>query len=552
MKNLILTILIMVFVVILGTNVFGQTCTNGIRATSCYPWQSNDGILANGKQDDKNRIQRALGNPGKVLFDEAEYYVSGDIIIPSYVILEGTGRSSEVVPVPTPTPPTSTPPIHLSSKIILTLPTGVTFPPTSQQPATLNKSIFKIGANIAEVSIRDLALIVDPALVSNQFFTNQTVGILATANCLTNCTSYGFQFSNLSFHKFDKGIYVNATDGGSTAHNWQFDNVRLDHTFFNGCNTGVHINSYNSGWDISSIEFLAPINGIGFYFERSTYTSVNLVIGNGTNVAPYSDTLFKVKEHANLSIKNSVTEWFREDININNPTASGAASPINLLNNWFNGKVTISNGMVVSMGNTFANQFIAPTQAIANNNSYIYSIGDKFCDYNVPCSNNWQLNSGSKLVFGSDINKTTTTSPTSIIRNSPDNLDISPNLSLIAPTNAAGPLFRLGTANYFYDITRSQYPEDPGYLRFVATQQGYGGYTFKTTTTDEGDGGTTRINHDGSVTLGSITYSELGVAQNSSTNGTMVYCDDCSETDPCSDKGDGAIAKKVAGRWDCN
>jgi hypothetical protein len=536
--NMILTVMFMT--VAFGITAAGQQiCTGGILFTSCYPWTSaattgypnGDGFLPNGKPNDTPRLQRAIdANPAKIVFNEAEYYLgvpaaspsySPTLNVKSYRILEGTGRSAGVGT-----------PIHLTSKIIQTKD---------------NAAIFKIGTGINEISIRDIALVAGAG-------TTGTMGILAEGNCLTaGCSSVGAQFSNLKFTGLFKGIYVNAIDGGATAHNWQFDNVRLDHVFFDHCDTGVHINSYNSGWNISSIEFLSPAGGIGFYFERSTYTSVNMVIGNGTIATPASQ-LFKIKEHANLSIQNSVSEGFLEDVNINNPSAIGAASPITLMNNHFNGKVTVNNGNVVSIGNTFGFQSSPPgpaVQAIATSYSSIFSLGDKLCDYNVPCTNKWQIDATSKLVFGSDVFKTTTTSPVSINRDVVWS-DLTPSLSIIAPTLAVGPLMRLGRGNYFFDVSRS---EADATLTFMPNVNGYG-YTFN------GRGGNFNITGsylkfspdvangygNGTITLGTMNFSNLGTAD----NGTMWFCSDCQETNPCTGGGSGAIAKRLPSKWTCN
>lgn len=35
-------------------------------------------------------------------------------------------------------------------------------------------------------------------------------------------------------------------------------------------------------------------------------------------------------------------------------------------------------------------------------------------------------------------------------------------------------------------------------------------------------------------------------------NGSIAYCSDCTETDPCAGEGTGAFAKRLNNRWDCN
>lgn len=44
------------------------------------------------------------------------------------------------------------------------------------------------------------------------------------------------------------------------------------------------------------------------------------------------------------------------------------------------------------------------------------------------------------------------------------------------------------------------------------------------------------------------TFANLGAA----TNGTMIYCDDCTKATPCAGAGNGALAKRLNGAWDCD
>lgn len=54
---------------------------------------------------------------------------------------------------------------------------------------------------------------------------------------------------------------------------------------------------------------------------------------------------------------------------------------------------------------------------------------------------------------------------------------------------------------------------------------------------------------DGSVYLGAgVVFASLGTP----TNGTLVYCPDCTKATPCGSGGSGAIAKRINGAWDCD
>jgi len=487
-------VLAMLFLVCLWVTGLGQTnngCVggqrNGITYTDCWV----DG------GDDTTRLQSAINlAAGKVVFNEVDYEISGALTLHSYRVLEGVAAN-----------PYST---YGGAQITQTAD---------------NTAIFEIGEGILNVSIRDLALVGDAE-------TEGTIGIKAEG---TDGSSQNFHFSNLSFNNLHKGIYVEANDD-----QYQFDNVRLEHSYFGHCDFAVHVNSWNSGWNIESINVDAKEDGIGFYFQKSTYTTINLVIGNAnTGGSGFGDKLFWIKQHGNMTIQNCVSENFTEDINIDADAHSGQ---IHLINNHFNGDVTVKNAIVFSMGNSFVYPGGSAVDAIAKGTAYIYTYGDRFCSYDNPCADGWEVESSTsgQIVNEVGIFKNTMTAPTSIIRDATGAL---PNFSIMAPTVASGSLLRLGRGSYYYDLTRKEGGGfDAGYLEFQGNQSGYGGYTFKT------QGGTVAINYNGSVTYGSVAYSGLGAPS----NGTVVYCSDCQKATPCSGSGSGALAKRVNGSWDCD
>lgn len=410
MKLLHYSVAVLFLVLLFGVNTNAQsTCTggkiDGVYHTSCYPWLSGDGTLSipnfwGGSNvtvnNDTPRLQRALSAAfGKIIFDEADYFINDELIIFSYRLITGTGRSGYLGTIS----PGS--PNHPTSKIVQT---------------ANNKAVFKIGMQVYDVSIRDLTFV-------GGYGTTGTIGILAEGSQGSGYSSVSFQFSNLKFARLDKGIYVNATNSGE----WQFDNVRLDHSTFEWCNTGLYINSYNSGWNISSIQFMVP-EGVahtagsgqktyGVYLERSTYTNMSMLIGGG----PFEGTatmFIYVKEHANLTIQNSQAERFKEDINIDGDSVSGTGRnfPILLMNNVFIsstsgsppiGGVTIKDSTVISMGNQFGFG-TADIRAVAKGTSKIYSIGDKFCFEGASCETDkgYTLEDSAQLVFGTNKYKT--------------------------------------------------------------------------------------------------------------------------------------------------
>ena len=492
MKKLLLVMTILGSFALITSGQNANGCTGGVRNGNVYTDCWTDAA------DDTSRLQSALSTQvGKVIFNESNYSISDSLVIHSYRSIEGT---------------TSNP--------------FTTYGGSNITQTTNNKPIFTIGEGILNVTIQKLALVAGSG-------TSGTVGIKASG---TNGSSQNFHFTNLSFNGLDKGIYVEANNG-----QYQFDNIRLEHSYFGHCNYGVHVNSWNSGWNIESINIDAKSGGIGFYFQKSTYTSINLVIGNAnTGGSGYGDKLFWIKEHGNLTIQNSVSEHFNEDINIDALAHSGQ---IHLINNHFNGDVTVKNAIVYSHGNSFVYPGASTSvDAIAKGTAYIYTYGDRFCSYDNPCSDGWQVESSSsgRIAYEVGLFKNTMTVATSILR---DPTDANPNLSILAPTNAPGSLLRLGRGSFYYDITRKEGSSaEAGYLEFQGNQSGFGGYSFKT------QGGTVLVNYNGSVTYGSAAYSGLGAP----TNGTVIYCSDCQKTTPCLGSGSGALAKRINGSWDCD
>jgi len=474
---------------------FGQNangCSGGLRNGIVYTDCWTDAA------DDTTRLQSALSlqTTGKVVFNESVYTNTDSLTLSSFHSIEGTS----------------------SNPFAANGGTNIT-------QTTSNKPIFTIGEGILNVTIQDLALVAGSS-------TTGTIGIKASG---TNGSSQNFHFTHLSFSGLDKGIYVEANGG-----EYQFDNIRLEHSYFGHCNYAVHVNAWNSGWNIESVNIDAKEGGIGFYFQKSTYTTINLVIGNAnTGGSGHGDKLFWIKEHGNMTIQNCVSENFNEDINIDAVTHSGQ---FHLINNHFNGGVSVKNATVFSMGNSFVYPGSTAVSAVAKGTAYIFTYGDRFCSYDNPCSDSWVPESSTSGVIVNEVGmfKNTFKAYTTILR---DAVGANPNLSIMAPTDASGSLLRLGRGAFYYDITRKEGSSaQAGYLEFLGNQSGYGGYSFRT------QGGTVTVNYNGSVTYGSVAYSGLGAPS----NGTVVYCSDCTKATPCAGSGSGALAKRINGSWDCN
>ncbi|MET0753908.1 MAG: hypothetical protein ABWZ66_11065 [Pyrinomonadaceae bacterium] len=467
---------------------------HGIYYMSCFARNS-------GETDDTLRIRRAVNAipSGKLIFNEGDYTVSDTIDLHGNLFIEGTSANTLVNSIPT------------SSHIRLTV---------------ANKAIFKIGEGIFDVVIRDLGL--------SASSTTGTIGIQGEG--AYPAASAHFEFKNLRFTGFNWGIKVRATDSGR---NFQFDNVKLDHSLFEGCLVGVYVDSYNSGWQISSIEFVAGTGAYGVWFENVTYSTINSMIGNGafSGTTPLAESLIYVKEHANLSIQNCVSEGFKNDIKVEGNSPN---NPIQLISNFFQDKVEIENASVLSTGNQFGVQVgsAQAPQPVAKGYTRVTSVGDKFCSEGASnCSTGgWVLQNDAVLLFGSYQTKNSTAVPTfmnsylNIENDLPfESLD-KPLLSIIAPTYARA-LLKLGQSNYNYTLSRSG---TNGWLTFEGNQGApYRGYSF-----------------DGPVKLPTYTVTTLPTVLAA---GELSYCSNCQAgTSPCAaGTGGGALALSNGSSWVC-
>lgn len=552
MRYLCLAIALLFFMHIGSQSTYAQCSSgkiNGIYHTSCFPWISGDGtITGTTTLNDTPRLQRAIDAAyGKLVFNEGDYFIDGDLTLHSYIIIEGTGRTAAYTkPTPTPMPsptPTPTNPGFPSSKIV----------------QTVGEPIFRIGESVYGVSIRDIALTTYNSVSINDPIAG-SIGVLAEGGNKKKelaPSSLYFQVVNVLFAGLDKGMYVNAIDSGE----WQFDNITVTHSAFEHNNIGIHINSNNSGWSISNSSFIVPEGDkpneseplaagrtYGIFMERGCYTVMDFLIGNGDYIANGPGTAFLyVIGHGGFSLRNSIDEGFYNSVYMAPGAGASLTHPVMFMNNTFQSKLIVDDATVVSTANQF---FVDGAPALAKGDSQVYSYGDKFCYEGVMggCPNSTYSTQDNAVVLTS-VNqyKSTTAVPalfTDRISLTRDNYLEEPLLSIVPPSYAGNTLLRLGRGSYHFDVTRN---ESNGSLHFKGNQNDYSAYIF-----DTNNGGKVTINNDGSVTYGSVAFAALGAAYNSGTNGTVVYCSDCTKATPCAGSGSGAIAKRINGAWDCD
>jgi hypothetical protein len=481
MKKLIWMIGILFVVLTINTIVFGQNnngCTNGKRNGIYYTdcWADTG--------DDTARLQSVMTMAvGKIVFNENDYVITDSLTVYAFRILEGQGVN-----------------------------TGTGYPTTKITQNTPNKAIFQFGAGVFDVSIRDLGLVGNAT---------GTMGIYA-AGQYSQGGSSRFQFSNLRFSGFDKGIYVFATtgDGG-----WQFDSVKLDNATFEACNTAILIDASDSGWHMANVNIVSLAGQYGIKIPHGGYMSMNLIVGNGLTNSPagvepvsLSETFIEIGEHSVISIQNSVAENYKKSLNINSIQKD---TPITLINNALGG-AEFNNTHVVSIGNFYGN-FWGLSNPKIKGTSDVFSIGDRFCWQNS------QYCAGSKFVVQG-------TAATLQQMGSSDNssTDLTkPALKILQPSIDKN-LLELGNYNSGGEFVYKLRRDNLGRLRFEASQADpWKGYIF-----------------DGTVRFG--VYTQATLPSGTTANGDMVFCSNCKPaTYPCQGAGTGALAIIVNGQWSC-
>ena len=339
----------------------------GVYYTSCYP-------RLGGETVDNPRIQRAVNDTyvsGKLIFNEGSYTVDNTVTLHSYLTLEGSAQT--------------TPTAGFSNSNITT---------------TAAKPIFTITGLVNGVAIRDLDLACTGAACSG------SEGIHAeghnnTGGCSGSGPSFGFQFSSLRFSGLGFGIrFITICDSYP---GWQIDNISLRDSAFDNCGTGIFLSAINSGWSIDNVVFSSGSGQSAINIPYGGYISLNQVVGSGASAG----TFITMGEHSVVTIKNSVSEGFANNLIVNGIVGGVHHSfPISLINNVFRDGISVTNSSVVSTGNHyFYNNFnlLGDTQ--------LYSLGDKFCYENVdPAANcttgDFVVGGTSKVLFRSNENDT--------------------------------------------------------------------------------------------------------------------------------------------------
>lgn len=314
------------------------------------------GAKGDGVTDDTVAIRGAMAfagtrNGGTIKFPDGDYIVSGTVVIPSNVIIEGAGGFESGAAT-----------------------TNINDP--SKRGATrirlrgAKKALFRIGECTFKIVIRDLELYADS---DENTYGVEGVGAYTTAQ--------GFNFERVVFQNFFRGIYVHGlpqTDLG-----WQFDYVKVDSCrFIYNRDAGIYTNIRNSDWQVESSLFFVQkagpgINADAMHFERAMMVVIQNSFAGGLAGA-FGGTFVKLLHTGTTTIINSQCESMAYSLRYNavdHPAAGDYSFPLMLINNTLGDKIEFkARRTLVSTGNHYeADTFKA------NKDLRVYSTGDRFC-----------------------------------------------------------------------------------------------------------------------------------------------------------------------------
>lgn len=277
-----------------------------------------------------------------------------------------------------------------------------------------NKTIFKIGNNTDEITIRDLGIIAVLVSAGNGQYTYHTgtTGILAQGSAPNS--SQNFVFSNVTLQGFEEGIHVDGTD---TDKGWQFDYVKLDNSTIIDCKICIHFDTLNSDWQISNSVIATVPNGVGMQIDKMASLQLQNVFGGGPpasapiNRALSAKAFIWVKgQHSSIDIQNCESENARNAIlyDWNNTIFDLYSSPLKIQNSIFGDLISLrANVVYVSVGNTYFADTVRTVRPGATDSedtnftgstaTRIYSFGDRFL------SRNYEGENCPPLTVGSDI-----------------------------------------------------------------------------------------------------------------------------------------------------
>lgn len=599
MKIFRMILLLVPVYLLLGTNVFGVPGTPGpgcyiglytdagygkridnIYYTDCFPRDTTE-------TEDQPRLQRAVTKVNsKLIFNEEIYYISKAIDLHSYLTLEGMSSAQSYSVFPR-----------------IQLYVDGTDPVTG-----LPLSCFRIGSGVTRLAIRDLGFTYKLLAGGSATATNST-GILAAESVgspFNMTSSQGFQFNNLTFTNFAKGIYVFSQD---SSHNWQFDDAQIEDTTFANNKNAIYTDCNNTGLKIDNVVISSAAGQNGIWVKRGAYMSMNMIVGNGA-VSGGADVAGEFIHldmyHGPTSIQNSNGEGYQAQLWIKGRNGS-KVYPVELINNVlpacpqstlvetvspftgpsenevvnFSNAVGFNSSQVFSHGNyyTCARPTNPVTYQIARPEikgySDVYSTADKFCaSSSDKCYDPGALFASEKRSeFALLSNIGTLRSehlPTSASLGA---VDWTMPISEITSSYSYGegpvfrPLLKLSTSHYNPSPGATPIPDpDPDYNEHAVVEDYY---TFSQNTITgrlEMDGyqNSQKVAgrrpgynfNDGPLKLQSSTQANLFLYTATGEDGSLLYCSNCvAGSTPCAavtpPATGGALALQVGAAWHC-
>lgn len=311
------------------------------------------GALGDGSSDDTNAFRSAMAviasnNGGTLTVPDGDYVVNSPIAVPSGLILQGSNGLHSMA---------STSDVTRKNPVRITL-------------AGSNKSLFRIGECVENVTIRDIELYAQ---------SNEGTNGIEAIGAFTS--SQGFNFERVSFNNFNRGI--NAYGLPQTDLNWQFDYVKINACrFVYNRDAGLFVNTRNSDWTIQGSLFINPRkqsgqNANSMHFERVGMVLIQDTFGGGFANA-LGGTFINILDSGNLTIIGSQTENMTNSLvynEVNNPYAGDYSYPITVINSIFdNPMIFKARRTFVSTGSTYGGNTFRADERVR-----VYSTGDRFC-----------------------------------------------------------------------------------------------------------------------------------------------------------------------------
>ncbi|CAN5416764.1 MAG: hypothetical protein H0V90_07775 [Blastocatellia bacterium] len=256
-----------------------------------------------------------------------------------------------------------------------------------------NQTIFRIGGCTNEVTVRSIELLGNSALFgeaprnSTGNYGIEALGkwsIDPVTKERTANQSQFFRFENVVFQNLDTGIIVrnanwaNCDNATQMCNQWQFDNVRVDHSFFINNKTGIFIDTFNTDWKITNSQFnyleaIAP--GIGIHIRRGAAILIDQTFGGGYNEDTLrGGTFLYIDSVGSITVLSSSSERSRRSI-YTAAASSATSQMMTVIGSVFGDKIELNGRMnYISTGNHYFAKTIQ-----AEPNVTITSTGDRFC-----------------------------------------------------------------------------------------------------------------------------------------------------------------------------